>query len=53
MTKAGLNVFVSIFNQVYETGRKVAVEFKESMLIVFDVHLKLWDYVADTSKGCL
>jgi len=50
-TKAGLKVFASIFNQVYETGRKLIVGFKESMRIVFDQHLKLWNYVAIPKKG--
>lgn len=45
-TTAGLKVFASIFNKVYETGRKVATGFKESMRIVFDEHLRLWNYVA-------
>jgi hypothetical protein len=45
-TKAGLKVFSCIFNKVYETGRKVAEGFKESMLIVFDKHLRQWNYVA-------
>ena len=50
-TKAGLKVFASIFNQVYETGRKVVAGFKESMRIVFDEHLKLWNYVAVPKNG--
>jgi len=45
-TKAGLKVFVYIFNRVYETGRKVAVGFKKSMRIVFDKYLGQWNYVA-------
>lgn len=45
-TKTGLKVFASILNQVYETGRKVAKGFKQAMRIVFDDHLKLWNYVA-------
>lgn len=45
-TTAGLKVFACIFNKVYETGRKVAVEFKKSMRIVFDEHLRQWNYVA-------
>ena len=45
-TKAGLKVFACIFNRVYETGRKVAEGFKESMRIVFDKHLGQWNYVA-------
>jgi hypothetical protein len=43
-TKAGLKVFACIFNKVYETGRKVAEGFKESMRIVFDEHLRQWNY---------
>jgi len=35
-TKSGLKVFSSIFNKVYETGRKVAEGFKESMRIISD-----------------
>jgi hypothetical protein len=50
-TKTGLNIFASIFNQVYEIGRKVAASFKESMRIVFDEHLKFWNYVAAPKKG--
>ena len=30
-TKAGLKVFACIFNKVYETGRKVAKGFNESL----------------------
>lgn len=45
-TKAGLKVVTCIFNKVYETGRKVADDFKESMKIVFDEHLGQWNYVA-------
>jgi len=45
-TKTGLKVFACIVNKVYETGRKVAVGFKESMRIVFDHHLGQWNYVA-------
>ncbi len=45
-TKTGLKVFACIFNKVYETGRKVAEGFKESMQIVFDEHLRQWNYVA-------
>ena len=45
-TKSGLKVFSSIFNRVYETGRKVADGFKESMRIIFDDNLAPWNYVA-------
>ena len=49
-TKAGLKVFACILNKVYETGRKVAKGFKESMRIVFDKHLGQWNYVAIPEK---
>ena len=45
-TTTGLRVFACLFNKVYETGRKVATGFKKSMRIVFDEHLRLWNYVA-------
>lgn len=45
-TKSGLKVFSSIFNRVYETGRKIAEGFKESMRIIFDDNLAPWNYVA-------
>lgn len=52
-TKSGLKVFACIIHQVYETGRKVAAEFKESMRIVFDEHLRRWNYVAVPDKAIL
>lgn len=52
-TKLGLKVFACIINQVYETGRKVAAGFKESMRIVFDEHLRRWNYVAVPDKAIL
>lgn len=45
-TKAGLKVIACIFNKIYETGRKVADGFKESMKIVFDEYLGRWNYIA-------
>ena len=42
----GANIFACIFNKIYETGRKVVEGFKESMRIVFDKHLRQWNYVA-------
>jgi len=44
--KTSSSTHYSLFNKVYETGRKVATGFKESMRIVFDEHLRLWNYVA-------
>lgn len=45
-TTTGLNAFVHIIDKVYETGRKVAVDFKENMRIVFDDFLPQWNYRA-------
>ena len=45
-TKAGLKAFVHIIDKVYQTGRKVAEEFKETMRIVFDEVLPQWNYCA-------
>lgn len=45
-TKAGLKVVACILDKVYATGRKVAAGFKESMPIVFDQHLRQWNYTA-------
>jgi hypothetical protein len=45
-TQTGLQVFVQILDQVYETGRKVTATFKETMRIVFDPDLSQWNYRA-------
>jgi hypothetical protein len=45
-TKTGLSVFATVLNKVYETGRKVSQEFKETMQIVFDEFLPKWNYTA-------
>jgi len=45
-TTAGLKVVACIFDKVYATGRKVAAGFKESMRIIFDQHLRQWNYTA-------
>ena len=45
-TQTGLHVFVQILDQVYETGRKVAATFKQTMRIVFDEVLPQWNYRA-------
>jgi Rhodopirellula transposase DDE domain len=45
-TKTGLKVFATILDGVYEIGRKVTEEFKESMKIVFDDYLPEWNYTA-------
>ncbi len=45
-TTTGLKVKVSILEKVYETGRKYAAGFKETMKIVFDTFLPKWNYRA-------
>jgi len=44
-TAAGLRVRASIIDKVYQTGRKVAKDFKDSTRIVFDEALGKWNYV--------
>jgi len=45
-TQQGLYVTVQIIDRVYETGRKAAKDFKETMRIVFDEYLPQWNYTA-------
>ena len=45
-TSTGLSVSVQIIDKVYETGRKVADDFKDTMHIVFDDFLPQWNYTA-------
>lgn len=45
-TRQGLCITVQIIDRVYETGRKVAKDFKETMRIVFDEQLPRWNYTA-------
>nr|WP_251959502.1 hypothetical protein [Nostoc commune] len=45
-TKSGLQVFTTILDGVYKTGRKVTEEFKQMMEIVFDDYLPQWNYTA-------
>jgi len=51
-TSKGLKVFATIKDKIFETGRKVAVGFKENMSIIFDDFLGQWNYrvVPDTLK---
>ncbi len=44
--QTGLKVLVSILDQVYQTGRKVTQEFKQTMEIVFGDYLPQWNYTA-------
>lgn len=45
-TSTGLKVFVQIMDKVYQTARKVADDFKDTMKIVFDDLLPHWNYTA-------
>lgn len=45
-TTTGLKVEVEILDKIYQTGRKVAAEFKETMKIVFEDYLPQWNYTA-------
>lgn len=45
-TRTGLRVVVNVIDKIYQTGRKVAEGFKESMRIVFDPFLPKWNYTA-------
>lgn len=45
-TQTGLKVFVHLLDNVYETGRKVAADFKETLRIAFDDYLPKWNYRA-------
>jgi len=45
-TNKGLKVTVAIIEKVYQTGRKVADDFKRNMRIIFDTVLPQWNYRA-------
>ena len=45
-TTTGLQTTVNVIRRVYETGRKVAENFKATMTILFDELLPKWNYVA-------
>jgi Rhodopirellula transposase DDE domain len=45
-TSTGLKTRVRVLEKVYETGRKCAEGFKETMKIVFDEFLPRWNYRA-------
>lgn len=45
-TQTGLKVFTTILDAVYQTGRKVSKEFKQTMQIVFDEELPQSNYTA-------
>jgi hypothetical protein len=43
-TSAGLRVTVDILDRVYATGRKAALDLKESIRVVADALLPVWNY---------
>jgi hypothetical protein len=45
-TQTGLQVFTTVLDKLYKTGRKVAKDFKQTMEIVFDEYLPQWNYTA-------
>jgi len=45
-TSKGLKVFVKIIDTIYQTGRKAADHFKQTMRIAFDDFLPSWNYRA-------
>ena len=45
-TSTGLSVTVRIIDKIYQTGRKVATHFKDTMTILFDPFLPQWNYTA-------
>jgi len=45
-TQQGLKVTVQVVDKVYQTGRKAAKDFKETMRIIFDEYLPQWNYTA-------
>ena len=51
-TKTGLAVEVTILDRVYQTGRKVAANFKEQMRIIFDAELPQWNYRIPPNNMC-
>lgn len=50
-TTTGLSVVVRVIDKVFETGRKYAAGFKETMTIQFDDYLPKWNYVATPQVG--
>ena len=49
--RCDLTVEVRVLEKVYETGRKYAVGFKETMKIVSDEFLPRWNYRAVPEPG--
>jgi hypothetical protein len=43
-TRIGLKLLTTILYKTYQTGRKVAVDFKSNLKIIFDQFLPQWNY---------
>ncbi len=52
-TRQGLKATVQIVDKVYQTRRKAAKDFKETMRIVFDKFLPQWNYTAVPNAGVI
>lgn len=52
-TRTGLKVVVNITEKIYQTGRKVADDYPDTMRIVFDDYLGQWNYRAIPSPAPL
>ena len=50
-TQTGLEVYSTILRQVYQTGQKVAADFKDNMQIIFDEVLPQWNYTAKPQQA--
>jgi len=50
-TNTGLRVSVDVIKKVYETGQKVAHDFKQTIRIVFDDNLPKWNYTAQPTPN--
>ena len=50
-TQKGLQVFTTVIDKVYQTGKKVAEDFKENMTIVFDQLLPQWNYTVKPQQA--
>lgn len=50
-TRTGLEVKAHIIKKIYQTGRKYADNFKETMRIIFDDYLGKWNYRAVPGKN--
>ena len=49
-TKTGLQVVAHIVSKVYETGKELADDFKDTMRILFDENLGKWNYRAAPAR---